>query len=576
MKFTKAAIRTTKEAPSDADSINAKLLTQGNFMKKELAGVYSLLPLGKRVVRKIEQIIREEMNAIDSVEIGMTAITPLENWEKTGRDKLDIAYRPTDRTILGFSHEEMVTPIAKEYIKSWKDLPMSLYQIQTKFRNEPRAKSGILRGREFLMKDAYSFHRAQEDLDQYYQKMYDAYLKVFARCGLTAYAIEASGGIFTKKVSHEFVTITPAGEDTVIFEEEKGKLLHPQNSEIAVGNAPEPKELLEKWKEKELPLEEKEIPRPKSISKTAEQYKIHEWEILKTLILLIRKKGEKESEMVGVSVRGDLEINMHKVSSYFQTEEFRPATSEELAAKGLAEGFISPIKNSKIKFYADHSVKKMRDFCTGANTMNHDYFNANVERDCNFEDFADFALVKEGFTSVKSGHVLKAEKCVEVGNIFDLETKYSDAFDFKFTDKDGKLKQVLMGCYGIGVTRLMGTAVEAFHDEKGILWPKSIAPYHVIIVPIGKTGEFETSLKKAEDLEKALEKKGIEVLVDDREESPGKKFADADLIGIPLRIVISPRTLEKNSVEWKERSSEKTEEVGIDEVEKKILKWIKM
>jgi len=564
MRFTRAAIHTSKEAPKDADSANARLLTQGGFIHRELAGVYTYLSLGKRVLKKIEQIVREEMCSVDSVEIGMPALTPIENWIQSGRDQVDIAYRPSEKTILGWSHEEIVTPLAREYISSWKDLPLSLFQIQTKFRNEARAKAGVLRGREFLMKDAYSFHATQEDLDQYYQQMLQAYLRVYARCGLKAYAIEASGGVFTQKISHEFSVITKVGEDVVIFEEVKGKLKNPQNAEIATGIPPQA------IFSPSAKLEKRTVKRPNSITETAKIFGLQEYEILKTVVFALPKG--KEVELVGISLRGDLEVNLSKVMAYFQNDRVRPASGEELINAGLVQGFISPIRNTKIPFYADESVKEMTNCNTGANEPDQDYFQANAERDATFTDWSDFVLVKEGFTSKQTGNPLKSEKCIEAGNIFDLGTKYSDVFNIRFTDKDGTAKTPVMGCYGIGVSRLMGTIVEAHHDEKGILWPKSVAPYQVVIIPLGKSEslEFATSLKKAQELEQELEKSGIEALLDDREESAGKKFADADLIGIPLRIVVSPRTLEKNAVEWKERANAEAEEVEIEKVAARI------
>jgi prolyl-tRNA synthetase len=280
---------------------------------------------------------------------------------------------------------------------------------------------------------------------------------------------------------------------------------------------------------------------------------------------------------VGISIRGDLEVNIHKVMQYFGTEDIRPATSEELNTARLAEGFISPIHNEKIKIYADLSVTDMKNFCTGANRTNHDYWNCNADRDCQFEDIADFVLVKEGFTSLATGNLLRAEKCIEAGNIFDLGTKYSEAFDVKFMNRKGNHEHPVMGCYGLGVTRLMGTIVEAHHDKGGIIWPKPVAPYHVIIIPLGKPGtsEYKQSLSEAEKLEISLEHQNVEVLVDDREESPGIRFADADLIGIPLRIVISPRTLANKTVEWKERTDRETKEIPLDGMEKEILQWMR-
>lgn len=571
MRFSHAAINTVKEAPADADSINARLLTQGGFIHKELAGVYTFLPLGKRVLQKIEKIVREEMNGIHSREVSMPALTPLENWKQTGRDNVDIAFTPTDTTVLGWSHEEIVTPLAQLYIKSWKDLPLSLFQIQTKFRNEPRAKSGVLRGREFLMKDMYSFHATQEDLDDYYQQALEAYLRVYERCGLTSYAIEASGGVFSKNISHEFAVLAEAGEDTVIFEAgTDGTLQNPQNAEIAKGTPPAVSF------SPEAELEKKEVTRPKSIVKTAEQYGIAPHEILKTVVFHVTGGNVPDTNpLIGISIRGDLEVNMHKVMQYFGTDQVRPATSVELSTAGLVEGFISPIENTRIPFYADTSVQEMKNFCTGANVKNQDYFQANSERDCAFTAIADFVLVGAGFTSSETGNLLKAENCVEVGNIFDLGDKYSRAFNLRYTDQDGNQQIPLMGCYGIGISRLVGTLVESFHDENGMIWPKAVAPYHVVIIPLGKPGtpDYEQSLGEAQTLEKNLEAKGMEVLLDDREESPGKRFADADLIGIPLRLVISPRTLKNNAVEWKERNQSESQEIPLDQTEEKILSW---
>jgi prolyl-tRNA synthetase len=400
MKQSLLAVRTDKDAPHDAESKNAELLTRAGFIKKEIAGVYSYLPLGYKVLRKIEQIIREEMNAVCAQELLMPVLTPRENWEKTGRADTDIGYTPTKNTILSWSHEEMVTPIAKDLIRSYRDFPLCLYHIQAKFRNEPRAKSGILRGREFLMKDAYSFHKTQAEFEKYYEQMAEAYFRVFERCGLKSYRIESDGGAFTKKNSDEFSVVTPAGEDTMIYCEKCG---FAQNSEIA--------------------------------------------------------ENLKKSDPCPKCANGKLD----------------------------------------------------------------------------------------------------EKKCVEVGNIFDLGTKFSESFGFTFTDSDGKQRPVIMGCYGIGVSRLLGTVVEASHDEGGIIWPKSLAPFQVHIISLR---EDDTAERIAFD----LEQDGYDVLVDERDESPGKKFADSDLLGIPLRVVVSKRTLERECVELRYRADGKTVEVPIHEL----------
>lgn len=399
MKQSFLATRTDKNAPHDAESINAEFLTRAGFVKKEMAGVYSFLPLGFRVLKKIETIIREEMISVGAQEILMPIITPRENWDKTGRTETEIAYRPTENTVLAWSHEEMVTPIARDLLRSYRDLPTCLFHIQYKFRNEPRAKSGLLRGREFIMKDAYSFHLSQEDFKEYYEKMAAAYFRVFDRCGLKSYRIEAGGGAFSKSISHEFSVVSLAGEDRMIICQ--------------------------------------------------------------------------------------------------------------------ACGFAS-----------------------------------NLEIVTN---------IKDGDACPKCGKQLREEKCVEVGNIFDLGTKYSDAFGFTVPGQDGKSRPVVMGCYGIGVSRLVGTIVEASHDGNGIIWPKSVAPFDIHLLSLK---ENDIAKKIAFD----LEEEGFTVLFDDRDETPGTKFADADLIGIPMRIVVSKRSLEKQSVEVKDRSTGESQLVSIHEL----------
>lgn len=410
MRYSRFFGKTSFEVPHDADSVNAKLLAQGGFIDKVAAGIYSHLPLGLRVLQKINQIIREEMNGVEGQEILMPALHPIELWKKTGRDQTmsDIFYKTRasgDRDfVFGPSHEEVVTPLVGKYIRSYKDLPMSVYQLQTKFRDEPRAKSGLLRGREFGMKDMYSFHTTQEDLDQYYERVKAAYLRVYERCGLKAYVVKAGGGAFTDQFTHEFSVITPAGEDLILVCD---------------------------------------------VCKTAEN-----------------------SEIAGG-----------------------------------------------------------RETCETC------------------------------------GGVVKKEKAVEAGNIFKLGTKYTEPCEVYFTDKDGVRKLVLMGCYGIGNTRMVGTIVEASHDDNGIIWPLAVAPYRVHLISLGKD---EVVNAAAEKLYNEMLAAGVEVLFDDRDESAGKKFKDSDLIGIPVRVVVSGRTLEKGGVEWKLRAGGEAESVLLGDVLSKI------
>lgn len=567
MRYSALFGKTKHQTPCDANSKNAELLTKGGFIDKLGAGIYSFLPLGLRVLKKINKIIREEMDATGSQEILMPSLHPIEIWETTGRHKTmdDILYRTKvgDKDfVFGPSHEETVTPLVKKFVQSYKDLPLSVYQLQTKFRNEPRAKSGLLRGREFGMKDMYSFHTTEKDLEQYYKKAIEAYLNVYSRCGLDAYVIEASGGAFTDKISHEFAIKTEAGEDTMILCE---SCKFAQNLEIAEGKYDNPSS-----DEEEKELELLDIERPKSIAETAKLLKIEEWRILKSVVYAIEDEG-----LVAILIRGDFNINPHKVERYFK-KRVRPATSEELKKAGLVEGFISPVGKdgkpfTKIEFIADQSIKKMKNFETGANKENTDWKNVNIGRDFEVKDFADFVEVKGDFMCPKCGKQLSEETAIEAGNIFKLGTKYSEDFDLTYTDKEGERKPVIMGCYGIGNTRLLGTIVEAKHDEKGIIWPKSVAPFHVHLLQLGDDDESKTI---AEKLYENLLDKDIEVLFDNRDARAGEKFNDADLIGIPLRIVVSKRTLEKNSVEWKARADEESKTVKIDDVVKKIQAFL--
>lgn len=565
MRYSQMFGKTRHNPPYDADSINARLLTQAGFIEKLAAGIYNILPLGFRVLTKINRIIREEMNAVGGQELLMPALHPIEIWETTGRNRTmdGILYRTKgagDKNfVFGPSHEETVTPLVAKYLKSYKDLPLSVYQIQTKFRDEPRAKSGLLRGREFGMKDMYSFHTDTKDLDKYYEIVKKAYLRVFERCGLTAHIIEASGGPFTDQFSHEFSVETPAGEDTIIVCD---KCKTAQNLEIAEGKVSEEKP------EKELPLKEVAIERAFTVEANAKAHGVPAHKILKTVVYEVEEMG-----LIGVVIRGDLNVSDVKLENYIK-KHLRPATAEMLKQAGLVQGYISPVNmpsSVKISFIGDHSIKNIKNFVTGANKFAKDYQNANLGRDFTVKDFTDLVEVKSGFLCKKCDKPLKEIKAVEVGNIFKLGTKYSVPFNLLFTDKDGKQKHVIMGCYGIGNTRLMGTIVEAKNDKSGIIWPMSVAPCHVIVVALGnEKAVFQKSEKLYQDLLKA----GIEVLFDDREDSAGIKFKDADLLGIPLRLIVSKKSLEKGSVEFKERSSDKATFVKFAKVVSEIKKLV--
>ncbi|MFA5829711.1 MAG: proline--tRNA ligase [Candidatus Gracilibacteria bacterium] len=571
MRYSKLFGRTKLEAPHDSDSINAKYLTQAGFADKLTAGVYYFLPLGLRVLEKVKNIIREEMNAVEGQEILMPSLHPLELWETTGRNKTAdaILYRTKgagDKDfVFGPSHEEAVTPLAAKFVKSYKDLPFSVYQIQTKFRNEPRAKSGLLRGREFGMKDMYSFHTSDADLDLYYERVKEAYMNVYRRCGLTAYVVEAGGGIFSDKLSHEFSVETVAGEDKIMVCK---KCNVAQNLEVAEGKIHNPHA-----DEKELPMKEVKVEREFNIEASAKAHDVPETKVLKTIIY---KVG---GGFVGVCIRGDLQVNEYKLGKFLGAE-IRTASPKELEELGLVQGFISPVGMQNVtggpkhkpgevagaeglSFIGDNSIKEVKNFVTGANKKNVDLINVNVGRDFVIETFADFLTVEKGFKCSKCDLPLEEIKAVEAGNIFKLGTKYSKNFDLYFTNEKGERNLVVMGCYGIGTTRMVGTIVEASHDEKGIIWPKSVAPFLVHMMHLG---EDEAVKSEAEKIYKELLKAGVEVLYDDRNDSAGKKFNDADLIGIPLRITISNRTLKEGSVEWKLRNEKDGKLVKLDKV----------
>lgn len=571
MRYSKLFGKTRYSAPADADSVNAKLLTQAGFIEKQAAGIYNFLPLGLRVLNKVNNIIRDEMNKIGGQEIFMPVLHSREIWKATGRDQsMDtVLYRTTgtdnQEFVLGPSHEEVVTPLVKTFVKSYKDLPLSVYQIQTKFRNEPRAKSGILRGREFGMKDMYSFHLTEEDLDAYYEESKKTYTNVYARCGLKSYMIEASGGAFSDKFSHEFSILTPAGEDTILICDKCGAA---QNIEIAQGKYEDP-EAMDKGHAKEKPLPMKEVlaKRGPSIDEGVRLHGVPAWKILKTVVYEIEGAG-----LVGICIRGDLQINEMKVEKYFK-KQVRPASPELLKKAGLVQGFIGPVSmpsDVKISFIGDHSIENVVNFVTGANKKDLDIINVNIGRDFTVADFADFVQVRGSFKCAKCGGALREEKAIEAGNIFKLGRKFTDAVGFTVTDKNQKQVPVIMGCYGIGNTRLVGTIVEACHDENGIIWPKSVAPYQVHLITLGAD---EFAIKKADELYEKLLSEGVEVLYDDRSDSAGVKFKDSDLIGLPLRIVISKRTLEKDSVEWKERSSSEAKSVALKDVVKEVKKF---
>lgn len=569
--------KTSKEAVADAASPNAELLTRAGFISKTMAGVYSYLPLGTKVLWKIENILREEMNKIGS-EVFLPSLAPNENWERTGRlETVDVLFKaaPANKPsmkkhdseyVLGSTHEEIITPLVQQFVKSYKDLPCAAYQIQTKFRNEARPKSGLLRGREFRMKDLYSFHVSEKDMMDYFlNKAIPAYKAFFDRIGIgdrTVVAL-ASGGDFSKEPSREFQTLTENGEDH-LFRAPKSDVYY--NREIAPAKA-------SPWgNPKEKELERKDVV-GKGIIGVEELCKFLDIEVERTTKTLIFEIDN--GEVVAAAVRGDYDVNELKLKKILGCSKLMLASAETVRkVTGAEVGYAGPIGLPKsVKVVWDDSTAKRKNFECGANQTDMHTVNANFGRDVDEpEEFYDFKIAKAGDLDPESGKAYEVVRACEVGNVFTLYTKFSSAFAFTFKDSDGTDKPVYMGCYGIGTTRVMGVLAEIFHDDKGLMWPAAIAPAQVHIVPIAKKTD-EDAFKKAKKLYDELTKLGIDCFFDDRVElSVGSRLADADLIGLPQRVIISPKTLDKDEAEVKERAKPEAEMVPLKDLVARFTK----
>lgn len=567
MRYSKMFGRTNKNAKT-FDSDNATYLIKAGYIDQVMAGVYTFLPLGLRVLNKIENIIREEMNKISS-EVLMPAITPMALWEKTKRlNTVDVLMKTTPANafakakhdieyVLNPTHEEVITPLTQKFYMSYKDFPISAYQIQSKFRNEPRVKSGLLRGREFRMKDMYSFHRSEKELKVYYEVVKQAYFTVFKRLGLekdTVLAL-ASGGDFTEDYSHEFQTRCETGED-LIFYSKKADIAY--NKEIAPSKAPVIDDSKEDVKERQ-DVEGKGII---GVEELAEFLKISVSKTTKTLLF-----ENENGEVIAAALRGGYDVNEVKLRKVSGAKTLKLASAETVKQVTHAEVGYAGILNlpSEVKIYMDESMQGRKNFECGANKTHFHSININFDRDIPLPDrFYDFKVAKDGDLYPETNEIYETFKAAEVGNIFPLYTKFSEAFDYKYVDEKGQKQPVYMGCYGIGSSRIMGVLVEKFHDTKGIIWPKSVAPFQVHL--IGLNLEDETVKKQAETVYSLLTTNyKLDVLFDDREGvAPGAKFADADLIGIPVRLVVSKRTGEK--VEYKKRSEKDAKLVSLDEL----------
>ena len=563
MRISRLFGKTLREIPAEAETASHQLLLRAGMIHQVAAGVYSYLPLGWRVLKKIESIIRDEMDKAGGQEVMLPVLQPIELWQKTGRDQtfgkglFTLTDRKDRKLALGPTHEEVITELVSHNVQSYRDLPLLLYQIQTKFRDEPRPRGGLLRVREFIMKDLYSFDADEEGLNQSYDKMLQAYRNIYARCGLPAILVEADSGAIGGKDSHEFIVITESGEDEVIY----------CDSCKYAANVEKAQSIKSKIESsKPLPLEEVATPGAATIEEVSRFLKVPQSHTLKAVFYVA------DGELVFVVIRGDLEVNEVKLKNILKCYELRLATETEVINAGIVAGAASPIGLSSIKVIADDSITSGANFVAGANKPETRFRNVNYPRDFKADIVADIARAKAGDGCPRCDGKLSSIHGIEAGHVFKLGTFLSEKLGAFFVDANGVSRPIIMGCYGIGLSRLLAAAIERNHDDKGIIWPLSIAPYHIYLCPLYL--ENPQVATTAENLYAELEREGLEVLFDDRKESPGVKFNDADLLGIPLRVTISPRTLEKSSAEVKWRSKKGSQLVSLEGITNTIKDFL--
>ncbi len=563
MRVSKLFGKTQREIPAEADTISHQLLLRAGMINQVAAGVYSYLPLAWRSLNKIADIIRDEMNKAGGQELTLPVLQPLELWQESGRDKafgksLFTLYDRRERSLaLGPTHEEVITRTVGQYLQSYRDLPLLLYQIQTKFRDEPRPRGGLIRVREFTMKDLYSFDTDEEGLDISYQKMLQAYKNIFSRCGLPTMMVEADSGAIGGKDSHEFILTAESGEDEIIFCRDCQYAANAEKAEITkfIKDSGGPQ-----------PLEEVATPGMTSIEEVSTFLGVPQDRTLKAVFYIA------DGEFIFVVIRGDLEVNEVKLQNTLHCYELRMATEAEVIEAGIVPGSASPVGIKGIRIVADDSVPAASNLVGGANKPDTHLKNVNYERDFSADIVADITLAHAGDACPRCNHKLESKRGIEVGHIFKLGTALSEKMGAFYADANGVSHPAVMGCYGIGLGRLLAAAIEQNHDDKGIVWPVPIAPYQVYICPLYRDNTPVSDI--ADKIHAELEAEGIEVLLDDRKESPGVKFNDADLQGFPLRVTISPRSLEKNSAEIKLRTAKEAELVPLEDVTGRLKELI--
>lgn len=555
MKQSKVFIPTMRDVPAEAEALSHQLLLKAGLIKQSTSGIYSYLPLASRVLNNISKIIREEMERIDAVEILMPALQQAELWEESGRwgaygpELMRLKDRNGREFALGPTHEEVVTSIVRDELKSYKQLPLTLFQIQSKYRDEKRPRFGLLRGREFIMKDAYSFHADEASLDDTYQDMYNAYGRIFKRVGINARPVVADSGAIGGNHTHEFMALSEIGEDTIVYSEHSDYAANIEKAEVAYYPNEKHTEV--------ATLEKVETPNVKTAQELADFLNRPLDEIVKTMIFKI------DGEFIMFLIRGHHELNDVKVKAYFGTDHVEMATEDEIInLLSASPGSLGPIHDKEIKIYADNFVKDLNNLVVGANENGYHYVNANIGRDFNVDEYGDFRFILEGEPLSDGSGEAKFAEGIEVGQVFKLGTKYSEAMNATFLDNQGKAKPLIMGCYGIGVSRTLSAIVEQNNDENGIIWPKSVTPFdlHLITINPKKDEQLELGNQLYEILQQQYD-----VLYDDRKDRAGVKFNDADLIGLPIRIVVG-KNASDGIVEVKVRQTGESEDVHINDL----------
>lgn len=562
MRMSKLFSQTLREAPSDAETASHRLLLRAGFIRQLAAGIFSYLPLAKRAITRIENIMREEINAIGGQEVTMPVVQPADIWKETGRwyrigSELGRFKDKTGRDMaLAMTHEEAVSDLVRKEIRSYRQLPQLIYHLQTKWRDDPRPRAGLIRVREFTMLDSYSLDADQHGLDEQYQAHYQAYFNIYNRCALPVMPVKADVGMMGGSLAHEFMYLTPIGEDTLLICDGCG---YSANRQIAVFQKPLATQ------EEARPIEQVATPGVTSIDTLAELLEVPRARTAKAVFMVATAlDGEAETEkFVFVVIRGDMEVNETKLANAISARSLRPAREEEIVAVGAVPGYASPVGLLDIMVVADDAVLRSPNLVAGANKEGYHLLNVNYGRDYRADIVSDIASAGEGDACLNCGSPMRTSGGVEVGNIFKLGTWYSEAMGCTFLDSNGKSQPVVMGSYGIGVGRLLASIAEEHHDERGLVWPISVAPYQVHLVLLAdQTGESESVATRVYE---RLQAEGVEVLYDDREETPGVKFMDADLIGLPLRVTVSERSLRRGGVELKHRRSKDTAIVPVEE-----------